>query len=55
MNKKRRLLEMGKDLRRLWDEPQAPVELKKRILRTVIEEIVVTSVEPLAEHRLQIH
>ena len=52
---KRRLLEMGKDLRRLWDEPQAAVELKKRILRTVIEEIVVNSVEEPAEHRLQIH
>ena len=54
-NKSDRLLEMGKDLRRLWDESQAPVELKKRILRTVIEEIVVNSVEEPAEHRLQIH
>jgi hypothetical protein len=52
---KRRLFEMGKDLRRLWDEPQAPVELKKKILRTVIEEIVVNSIEEPAEHRLQIH
>jgi DNA invertase Pin-like site-specific DNA recombinase len=52
---KRRLLEMGKDLRRLWDEPQAPVELKKRILRTVIEEIVVNSVAEPAEHRFEIH
>jgi hypothetical protein len=52
---KRRLLEMGKDLRRLWEEAQAPVELKKRILRTVIEEIVVNSIEQPAEHRLQIH
>ena len=52
---KRRLLEMGKDLRRLWYEPQAPVELKKRILRTVIEEIVINRVEESAEHRLQIH
>ena len=52
---RRQLLEMGKDLRRLWDESQAPVELKKRILRTVIEEIVVNSVEEPAEHCLQIH
>ncbi len=50
---KRRLLEMGKDLRRLWEEPQAPVELKKRIVRTVVKEIVVNSVEEQAEHRLQ--
>jgi hypothetical protein len=42
-------------LRRLWDEPQAAVDLKKRILRTVIEEIVVNSVAEPAEHRLQIH
>lgn len=52
---KRRLLEMGKDLRRLWDEAQAVVELKKRILRTVIEEIVVNSVEEPTEHRFEIH
>ena len=52
---RRRLLEMGKDLRRLWDEAQAAVELKKRILRTAIEEIVVNSVAEPAEHRLQIH
>jgi hypothetical protein len=52
---KRRLLEMGKDLRRLWDEAQTALELKKRILRTVIEEIVVNNVEEPAEHRLQIH
>jgi len=52
---RQRLLEMGKNLRRLWEEPQAAVDLKKRILRTVIEEIVVNSVEEPAEHRLQIH
>jgi hypothetical protein len=46
---------MGKDLRRLWEEARAAVELKKRILRTVIEEIVVNSVEEPAEQRLQIH
>jgi DNA invertase Pin-like site-specific DNA recombinase len=50
---RRQLLEMGKDLRRLWEAPQAPSELKKRILRTVIEEIVVASYD--TEHRLQIH
>lgn len=49
------LLELGKDLKRLWENPEAPVELKKRILRTVIEEIVVTNQEQPAEHRLQIH
>ncbi|MGA7120086.1 MAG: recombinase family protein, partial [Polyangiaceae bacterium] len=37
---RRRLLELGSDLPALWNEPTAPVELKKRILRTVINEIV---------------
>jgi hypothetical protein len=52
---KQRLGELGRDLKRLWEEPQAPIELKKRLLRTVIEEIVVTTQEQPAEHRLQIH
>jgi hypothetical protein len=52
---KQRLSELGKDLKRLWEDPLAPVELKKRIIRTVIEEIVVTRHEEPAEHRLQIH
>ena len=52
---KQQLLEMGQDLKRLWEAPGAPSELKKRILRTVIEEIMVTSHEDPAEHRLQIH
>jgi hypothetical protein len=50
-----RLGELGRDLKQLWEAPQAPVELKKRLLRTVIEEIVVTTQEQPAEHRLQIH
>jgi DNA invertase Pin-like site-specific DNA recombinase len=52
---KQRLAELGRDLQRLWEHPEAPVELKKRILRTVIEEIVVTALEQPAEYRLQIH
>jgi hypothetical protein len=52
---KQQLGELGRDLKRLWEELQAPVELKKRLLRTVIEEIVVRAQEEPAEHRLQIH
>ena len=37
------LLALGGDLRRLWEHPQSPPELKKRILRTVLTEIVVTA------------
>ena len=36
-----RLLSLGQDLPAAWDHPAASDEIKKRILRTVIEEIVV--------------
>lgn len=36
------LLRLGEDLPRLWNHPASSVEIKKRILRTVIKEIVVT-------------
>ena len=37
------LLALGADLRRLWEHPQSAPEWKKRILRTVLTEIVVTA------------
>ena len=37
---RQRLLTLGSDLQALWEDAAAPVELKKRILRTVIHEIV---------------
>ena len=52
---KKRLLDLGAELPRLWTDGKAPVELKKQILRTVIEEIVVNSAPHASEHRLQIH
>jgi hypothetical protein len=36
-----RLLELGSDLTMLWNHPGAEPGLKKRILRTVLEEIVI--------------
>jgi hypothetical protein len=36
-----RLLELGGDLRELWNHPQAPMALKKRLLRTLLEEIII--------------
>ncbi|MBI4624012.1 MAG: recombinase family protein [Verrucomicrobia bacterium] len=36
-----RLRALGADLTTAWEHPAAPPELKKRILRTVIEEIIV--------------
>ena len=55
VEQKQRLKELGEDLPRLWESPRASVELKKEILRTVLQEIVVCDVEGAAEHRLQIH
>jgi excisionase family DNA binding protein len=39
---KAELLALGEDLRRLWDHPASPPEFKKRIVRTVLKEIVAT-------------
>jgi DNA invertase Pin-like site-specific DNA recombinase len=36
-----RLVHLGEDLPTLWHHPQSPPDLKKRILRTVVQEIVV--------------
>ena len=38
---RQRLLELGRDLAQLWDHPATAAGLKKRLLRTVLEEIVV--------------
>ncbi len=46
---KDRLLALGADLETAWSHPGAAAETRKRILRTVLEEIVV----PLAETRIE--
>ena len=38
---KQRLQSLGADLKATWEHPDAPMTLKKRILRTVLNEIVV--------------
>lgn len=40
---KEELLALGHDVRRLWDYPTSPPEFKKRILRTVLKEIIASS------------
>ena len=55
VEQKQRLKELGEDLPRLWESPNASVELKMEILRTVLQEIVVCDAEGTAEHRLQMH
>jgi DNA invertase Pin-like site-specific DNA recombinase len=52
---RQRLWQLGADLQAAWDNPAAPVQLKKRILRTVIEEIVVDVDEGKQELVFRIH
>jgi DNA invertase Pin-like site-specific DNA recombinase len=50
-----RLQDLGHDLPALWSHPQAPDVLKKRILRTVLHEIVVTDTTDKSSHILRLH
>jgi len=50
-----RLLALGADLRLLWHHADASVEIKKRILRTVLEDIVVTTSADAPQHLLHVH
>jgi hypothetical protein len=52
---KQQLLALSEDLMRLWNHPEAPVQLKKRILRTVLTEIIVDNETNSASHRLRLH
>lgn len=50
-----RLHQLGVDLPSLWSHPHASDELKKRILRTVIHEIVIADNDDRTSHVLQVH
>jgi DNA invertase Pin-like site-specific DNA recombinase len=52
---KQQLLALSEDLMRLWNHPEAPVQLKKRILRTVLTEIIIDNEADSASHRLRLH
>ena len=54
-NQRRRLLALGEDLQVLWEDVAAPTELKKRILRTVINEIVADVNHATGKIELRIH
>ena len=45
----------GRYRKELWQHPAAPAELKKRILRTVLEEIVVNNIDEPSQHVLHVH
>jgi hypothetical protein len=49
------LLRLGQHLEEAWNHPAASHELKKRILRTVLHEIVVTNTEDGSAHVLVLH
>lgn len=50
-----RLLELATDLELLWDDPCASTSLKQRIIRTIIEEIVVDVQDSPPEAVLHLH
>jgi DNA invertase Pin-like site-specific DNA recombinase len=49
------LLTLGHDLATVWHHPAASEALKKRILRTVLYEIMIYSTQEPPEHVLQLH
>jgi excisionase family DNA binding protein len=49
------LLELGADLAKLWDHPATTAESKKRIMRTVLQEIVIDSRDEPPRHELRLH
>jgi DNA invertase Pin-like site-specific DNA recombinase len=50
-----RLLQLASDLPQLWNQPSATFDIKKRIVRTVMEEIVIRDDETKQNHLLVIH
>ena len=50
-----RLLELGRDLPALWNNASASADMKKRILRTVLEEIMIGDDESRSRHQLVLH
>jgi helix-turn-helix protein len=49
------LLQLGSNLTAVWNDASEPIELKKRIIRTLINEIVVDINHPRATIDMQIH
>jgi len=52
---KERLFQLGSDLPALWHHPSAGDDVKKRILRTVLYEIVINTDETAGMHVLNLH
>jgi DNA invertase Pin-like site-specific DNA recombinase len=52
---RQRLLSLGDDLHTAWHHPGAPESLKKRILRTVLHEIIIDRAAEPPEYLLHLH
>lgn len=52
---KEELAALSEDLMALWNHPDAPIQLKKRILRTVLTEIIINHDADSPTHRLRLH
>jgi DNA invertase Pin-like site-specific DNA recombinase len=52
---KKELAALSEDLTGLWNHPDVPIQLKKRILRTVLTEIIIDNDADSATHRLRLH
>lgn len=55
MEQQRELVLLQRDVRAMWDNPNASMTLKKQIIRTLIEEIVVDLEKPKNDVVLTIH
>lgn len=54
-SQREQLTVLGADLQALWNEATTPVELKKRVLRTVINEVVVDVKHDSGQVEMKIH
>jgi hypothetical protein len=52
---RQQLLALGDDLEQLWDHPRSPLTLKKRILRTVLQEVVANTTDDPPSVHLKLH
>ena len=46
---------LSEDLPALWNHPEAPVQLKKRILRTVLVDIIIDTDKESSAHQIHLH
>jgi len=52
---RQQLLALGDDLEQLWDHPQSSAALKKRILRTVLHEVIADTTDDPPSVLLKLH